>query len=135
MTFDDRPFAVRLEELRQIQGLTFRALAARLQECAKPGERGITHGHLANLTSGRFRPTPEVIAIVARAFDLDPASFAEWRLWQAQQIFDPNRPDGFDAAIAALHNIFDGSAGRLIAEPPADRDSRRNARAIVGAAT
>lgn len=134
MTIDDRPFASRLEELRQADGLTFRALAARLQSCAEPGERGMTYGHLASLTSGRFRPTPEIVALVARAFDLEPRSFAEWRLWQAQQLFDPDRPDGFEAAIAALHDIFGGSE-RDLAVAPADRDSRRNARAVIGAAT
>ena len=104
---DARPFAVRLDELRRIHDLTFRAMEARLHACAKPGERGMTHSHLSGLTTGRSRPTPQVVELIARAFGLAPQSFVEWRLWQVQELFDPERGDGFDAAVAQLFAFFD----------------------------
>ena len=107
---DARPFAVRLDELRRAHGLTFRALEARLQACATPGERGVTNSHLAALTTGRRRPTPPVVELIARAFDVAPQSFVEWRLWQVQELFDPERSDGFDAAVAQLLAFFDDSS-------------------------
>lgn len=99
---DARPFAVRLDELRRIHDLTFRAMEARLHACAKPGERGMTHSHLSGLTTGRSRPTPQVVELIARAFDVAPQSFIEWRMWQVQELFDPERSDGFEAAVAQL---------------------------------
>ncbi len=124
---DARPFAVRLDELRRAHGLTFRALEARLQACAKPGERGVTNSHLAALTTGRSRPTPPVVELIARVFDMAPQSFVEWRLWQVQELFDPERSDGFDAAVAQLLAFLDDElpAGRELDEGEA-RTSRRD---------
>lgn len=104
---DVRPFAVRLDELRRAQRLTFRALEARLQACAKPGERPMTNSHLAGLTTGRLRPTPRVVELTARVFGLAPQSFIEWRLWQVQELFDPERTDGLEAAVGQLFAFFD----------------------------
>ena len=98
-----KPFGLRLDELRREKGLTFRALAALLNEDAAPGERPFSYGYLVNLTKGRCRPTPEVITAVARAFDgIEPESFAEWHMWRAQMLLDPNGPGGFDGALAEL---------------------------------
>ena len=129
---DDRPFAIRLDELRRDDSLTFRALEARLEQCAEPGERGLTNSHLAALTTGRSRPTPRVVALVARAFGLAPEEFVEWRLWQVQQLFDPERRDGFEAAIGQLHAFFESAAGDIAGlQEPAARESRRDTRALL----
>ena len=132
-TLDDRPFATRLDELRRIKGLTFRALEAHLHEHAEPGERGMNSGHLAGLTTGRRAPTPEVVALVARAFDLPPQDFIEWRLWEVQQLFDPSRRGGLEAAVAELRRFLDSPSPRAF-ETTASRDSRRKARAALTAA-
>jgi transcriptional regulator with XRE-family HTH domain len=133
MTFDDdRPFGIRLDELRREDKLTFRALEARLAQCAEPGERGLTNSHLAALTTGRSRPTPRVVALVARAFGRSPEEFVEWRLWQVQQLFDPERRDGFDAAIGQLHAFLHSADDDVVAalQEPAARESRRDTRAL-----
>jgi hypothetical protein len=109
---DVRPFAVRLDELRRINNLTFRALAARLQACARPGDRGMSHGHLFGLAAGGSHSTPQVVELVARAFALEPEAFIEWRLWQVQQLFDPERSDGFEAAVAQLVRVLRGRTRR-----------------------
>jgi hypothetical protein len=57
----------------------------------------VTNSHLAALTTGRSRPTPPVVKLIARAFDVAPQSFVEWRMWQVQELFDPERSDGFHA--------------------------------------
>lgn len=128
---DVRPFAVRLDELRHTHNLTFRALEARLQSCAKPGERGVTYGHLAGLTTGRSRPTPQVVELVARGFDLAPESFIEWRLWQVQQLFDPERSDGLDAAVAQLFAFIDATPSDVRGLDMGEaRESRRDVFAL-----
>ncbi len=128
---DVRPFAVRLDELRRTHNLTFRALQARLQACAKPGERGVNHSHLSGLASGRGRPTPQVVELVARAFDMAPQSFIEWRLWQVQELFDPERSDGFDAAVAQLLAFFDDAPADVLELNKGEaRKSRRDVFAL-----
>jgi transcriptional regulator with XRE-family HTH domain len=133
MTVDERPFSTRLDELRRREGLTFRALEAHLHQHAEPGERGMNSGHLAGLTTGRRAPTPEVVALVARAFGLPPQDFIEWRLWEVQQLFDPSRPGGLEAAAAELRAFLDSAGPRAFAQT-ASRESRRKARAAVSAA-
>jgi hypothetical protein len=59
------------------------------------------------LALGRSRPTPQVVELVARAFDLPPHEFIEWSLWQVQELFDPERSDGFEAAVAQLFAFLD----------------------------
>jgi transcriptional regulator with XRE-family HTH domain len=133
---DRRPFSERLDELRRREELSFRALESRLRDVATPDYRPVTHSHLVRLASGESRPTPEVIAIVARAFPpLQPESFLEWRLWQAQNLFDPDRREGLDAAAEALDALelwHSGSPAAL--QRPASRESRRHARVIAQAA-
>jgi hypothetical protein len=130
---DDRPFATRLDELRRRDNLTFRALEARLAACAEPGERGMNSGHLAGLTTGRRAPTPEVVSLVARAFGLLPQEFIEWRLWEIQQLFDPRRRGGLEAAVAELRDFLDRATPPAV-EEPASRESRRQAHAVLTAA-
>jgi transcriptional regulator with XRE-family HTH domain len=124
-----KPFGVRLDELRREKGLTFRALAARLNEDAAPGERPFSHSYLVNLTKRRCQPTPEVIEAVARAFEnIEPESFAEWQMWQVQMLFDPDGPGGFDSALAEL-NMFKSARPQTSRRPdasPAPRGRRRS---------
>lgn len=133
-SFSQEPFSTRLEQLRLAEQLTFRALAARLKESAAPGERPVSHSHLVALASGRCRPTPEVIKLVSRAFDsVEPESFAEWQLWQFQRLFDPDRADGLEAALAEMRAFKESrlrNAPRLD-EPPARRESRRHVRSAA----
>lgn len=118
------PFGVRLDELRRDAGLTFRALAHRLSQDAAPGERPFSHSYLVNLTKGRCQPTPEVIKAVARAFNgVEPESFAEWEMWQAQMLLDPDGPGGFDGALAEL-DIFKSARPRSSRWPEASPASR-----------
>ena len=134
---DHRPFSERLHELRCREKLSFRALETRLRHVATAEDRPVTHSHLVRLASGKSRPTPEVIAIVARAFPpLQPESFLEWRLWQAQNLFDPDRSEGLGAAIDALRTLelwHTDSPAAL--QSPTSRESRRHARVIARAAT
>ena len=130
----EHPFALRLEEIRRAQGLSFRALAARLRETAAPGDRPVSHSYLVSLASGRCRPTPQVIKAVCRAFDdVEPDSFVEWQLWQVQRLFDPEGPGGFEGAIAEL-DAFNAARPRNSRRPddaPPPPGLRRRVRAAV----
>lgn len=53
---------------------------------------------LRKVLSGDRRVTPRIIEEVALALRVKPTYFAEYRLWQAQQLFDP-REVGFEAAL------------------------------------
>jgi len=129
------PFCERLAQLRRAANLTFRALSARVRENAAPGDRPLSYSYLSMLESGSCSPTPEVIRSLCRAFDgVEPDSFAEWQLWQAQRFFDPEGPGGFEGAIAALNACradLDGLRRTDAMPPPARRGSRRRVRAAA----
>jgi len=98
---------------------------------AATGQRSLSRSHLCALAAGKCRPTPEVIELVCRAFDgVQPESFVEWRLWQIQSLFDPERV-GLDAAISEMHAFEQVSAARRVATRPAGRESRRHSRAAA----
>jgi transcriptional regulator with XRE-family HTH domain len=76
--------------------LTYRALAARTREL-DPAGAGVSTGHLANLVSGRSRPSIPVLELIARALDVPPDAFAEYALAQLRRELDPSRA-GFETA-------------------------------------
>jgi len=128
----EQPFGLRLGALKRTHELTFRSLEARLRENAPAGERTCTSSHLAGLVSGKSRPTPEVIRQICRAFDdVEPESFIEWRLWQIQRLFDPERA-GLEAAVAEMH-AFEKTRGADASTEaePAPRWTRRHSRAAA----
>ena len=78
------------------RGITYRALAALTREL-DPAGSGVSTGHLANLVSGRSRPSVPVLELIARALDVPPDAFAEYALAQLRRELDPSRA-GFEAA-------------------------------------
>lgn len=79
-------FDVVLRALLVDRGWSFRTLAQATQE-HDPADRGISHGHLVRL--GRPEPlTVTAIELVARALDIEPNAFAEYRLALARRLFD-----------------------------------------------
>jgi transcriptional regulator with XRE-family HTH domain len=89
------PLSRVLPRLMRERRLTYRALAARTRELDP--QRGVSTGHLANLVSGRSRPSIPILEIVARALEVYPTEFAEYTLAQLREELDPTRA-GFDAA-------------------------------------
>jgi hypothetical protein len=56
---------------------------------------------LRKAVTGERAPSPKVMEEVAAALGLDPTTFVEYRIWQAQRQFDP-REVGAEVALAAL---------------------------------
>lgn len=90
------PLSRLLPRLMRERGLTYRALAARILEL-DPADAGVSTGHLANLVSGRSRPSTSTLEHIARALEIDPNEFAEYTLAQLRRELDPTCV-GFDAA-------------------------------------
>ena len=70
--FSEAPFGETLQALMAEKGVTYRALAERT---------GLSAGYLNHLVHGN-RPVPsnDVIASLARAFDVEPEHFREYRV-------------------------------------------------------
>jgi transcriptional regulator with XRE-family HTH domain len=70
--FSEEPFGATIERLMAEQAVTYRGLAAKT---------GLSAGYLNHLVHGN-RPVPsnDVMETLARAFDIEPAHFREYRL-------------------------------------------------------
>jgi transcriptional regulator with XRE-family HTH domain len=113
----DQPFHEAVRGVLAERGLTFRALAARTSEL-DPDRGGLSHSYLATLGS-HDRPTAPAIEVVARALDLPPTYFAEYRLSLARALFD-ERQQGLAGALQNLRALCDlVDAG--VPAPPAGR--------------
>jgi hypothetical protein len=113
----DQPFHEAVRRVLSERGLTFRALAARTSE-VDPDGKGFSHSYLTTLGT-HDRPTAGAMEIVARALDLDPCYFAEYRLSVARRLFDEGQ-HGLDGALENLRALQDLVDARVPA-PPAGR--------------
>jgi transcriptional regulator with XRE-family HTH domain len=71
-----RPFANALRALKKARGLTYRELS---QNTRRVDGRGLTAEYINALATGRERPSLRGIELLARAFDVQPEYFAEYR--------------------------------------------------------
>jgi transcriptional regulator with XRE-family HTH domain len=113
----DQPFREAVRALLNERGLTFRALARRTSELDSEG-KGLSHSHLAMLGT-HDRPTLRAIEVVARALELEPTFFAEYRLGMVRRLFDEDQ-QGLPGAlqnVEALRELVDAQAPA----PPAGR--------------
>ena len=72
---------------------------------------GVSYETLRKAVTGDREPTPKIIEAVSDALSVEPDTFVEYRLLEAQRRFDW-RVVGFDAAVAnlRLENDSDASA-------------------------
>jgi transcriptional regulator with XRE-family HTH domain len=113
----DQPFHEAVRRMLAERGLTFRALAARTSEL-DPDRKGLSHSYLTTL-GAHDRPTPRAIEIVARALDLHPGYFAEYRLSAVRDLFD-EREQGLARALQNLEALRD-LVDVEVPAPPAGR--------------
>jgi hypothetical protein len=128
----DQPFREAVRALLAERGLTFRALAASTT-AVDPHGKGLSHTYLATLGT-HDRPTLRAMELVARALDLEPTFFAEYRLGMVRHLFDEDQ-QGLTGALLnleALRDLVDSHApappaGRLaeMLAPALDRPTRR----------
>ena len=87
MPVTDRPFHEAFAELKAARGVSLRALHVATKE-RDPSGSGLSTGHLGRLSQGVDVPSPAAISLIARALDVDPGYFAEYRLAEARALFD-----------------------------------------------
>lgn len=66
---------------------------------------------LRKVLSGDRRVTPRIMEEVARALRVKPSHFAEYRLHEAQQRFDPSRV-GFETALENFQAWAEAESGK-----------------------
>ena len=94
----DMPFGVALRTLMTERGMSFRSLAEATREI---DGKGMTHAHLNMLANGHDKPSTRAMELIARACEVEPEYFAEYRLAQAMRELDPAEV-GFDQALRNL---------------------------------
>ena len=107
------PFHEAFSQLKADSGWSFREIASRAEQ-ADPSGRGFSQGHLAHLASGKQRPSPHAIVILAEVFGLAPQYFSEYRLAQVRALFDEAGPQGRKGALA-MYETLDTSVKRKAA--------------------
>jgi hypothetical protein len=113
----DQPFHEAVRSVLAERGLTFRALAARTSE-VDPDGRGLSHSYLTTLGT-HDRPTLRAMETVARALDLRPTFFAEYRLGVVRGLFDEEQQGLAQSLqnLQALEQMVDAQ----VPAPPAGR--------------
>lgn len=92
----DAPITEVLPALMRDAGHSFRSLAARTREVDADG-RGVTYSYLAGLAGGHEHPSIRALELLAAAFAVEPAYFAEYRLAELRRQLN-EREVGFEAA-------------------------------------
>ncbi len=88
---------VALRRLFDDRKATLKAISARTREIDETG-KGINYTYISGLISGREKPSPRSLELLAGAFDLEPEFFIDYRLWKLRGELDPGVV-GYDAAI------------------------------------
>jgi transcriptional regulator with XRE-family HTH domain len=95
------PFRIALARLLNEREMSQRELE-RLTK--KRGAEGLSQTAISFLLNGSMEATGETMRIIARALDLEPEYFAEYRLWKFRGQFDPSTV-GLDRALANLRDL------------------------------
>src|SRR5271167_4251030 len=98
----DEPFGDALRALMAERGFSYRSLA---EATRKLDGRGMTHAHINMLANGHDKPSMRAMELIARACDVDPSYFAEYRLAEAMRALDP--------AEVGLEQALENLNGRL----------------------
>jgi transcriptional regulator with XRE-family HTH domain len=99
----DAPLAETLPTLMHEHAISYRALAAQTRLVDLSGN-GLSHSHLVNLAAGRELPSRRALELLASAFQLPPAYFAEYRLAELRRQLD-ERQVGFATAYRTYQNL------------------------------
>jgi transcriptional regulator with XRE-family HTH domain len=115
------PFGDALRTLMNGRGLSYRGLA---EAIGRIDRQGITHAHLNMLANGHDKPSMRAMELVARACDVSPQYFAEYRLAVAMRELDPE----VVGLEQALENLNARLASRRRSGAKAQRPPTRRAR-------
>ena len=121
VTQSDMPFGEALRALMDERGLTFRGLAERTREL---DGKGMTHAHLNMLANGHDKPSLRAMELIARACEVRPDYFAEYRLAVAMRELDPTEV-GLERALQNLNaRMRERRTPGAKARPPRTRQAR-----------
>ena len=95
----DRPFGEALRALMDTRGLTYRRLA---EQVGALDSKGMTHAHINMLANGHDKPSMRAMELIARACEVPPDYFAEYRLAVAMRELDPDEV-GLERALENLN--------------------------------
>jgi transcriptional regulator with XRE-family HTH domain len=79
--------------------MTYRGLAEATREL---DGKGLTHAHINMLANGHDKPSMRAMEMIARACEVDPDYFAEYRLAAAMRELDPTEV-GLEQALENLN--------------------------------
>ena len=127
----DRPFGETLRALMGERKLTYRSLA---DETRCLDGRGMTHSHINMLANGHDAPSMRAMELIARACEVQPAYFAEYRLAAAMRELDPTEVGLERANLLADGRLRQVQLFRRAAEAADARDPAEGAKAPEGAA-
>lgn len=106
----DAPFHEAFSKIKQERGLSYRDLRT-LTSSADTGGGGLSASHLSRLSNGIDPPSAATIALIAKALDLSPRYFAEYRLAEARALLDERAPGGLRSALRQLRHFEATSTG------------------------
>lgn len=92
-----RPFPETIRDLRRIAGVSERELTRRASRHGFARDNSTLH----RICTGESAALPEHMEAIARALQIEPETFAEYRLWKARCDYDPAAV-GWDRAIRNL---------------------------------
>lgn len=98
----DKPFPAALDDLLRERGYTTKLGHVNYSDFARHME-GFHYETLRKVLVGERGLYPPLIEAVAKALEVDPSYFAEYRLWQARRMFDVNEV-GRDEAMRNLRD-------------------------------
>jgi len=117
----NRPFGESLRLLMEKQGFSYRGLAQRTREL---DGKGMTHAHINMLAKGHDRPSMRAMELIARACEVEPDYFAEYRLARAMRELDPTEV-GLEQALENLNARLAGRRrGAARRQPTPDQAAR-----------
>jgi transcriptional regulator with XRE-family HTH domain len=82
----DKQFGDALRTLMEKDGSSYRSVAEATRQL---DGKGITHAHINMLANGHDKPSMRAMELIARACDVQPTYFAEYRLATAMRELDP----------------------------------------------
>jgi transcriptional regulator with XRE-family HTH domain len=87
------------------------ALSAQTQLVDRSGN-GLSHSHLVNLAAGRELPSRRALGLLASAFQLPPAYFAEYRLAELRRQLDEREVGSPPPTAPTKSSADDGRSNR-----------------------
>ncbi len=117
----NKRFGEALRQLMEARAMSYRSLSAATREL---DGKGVTHAHINMLANGHDKPSMRAMELIAKACDVDPSYFAEYRLAVAMRELDPAEV-GLEQALANLNASL---AGQRKSAARARKDQQRQVR-------